>query len=206
MLTITNEDNMALMARYPDKYFDLAIVDPPYGIDAGNGTGRSIRLAIERGKIKGGDWDKEIPKPEYFSELFRVSKYQIIWGGNYFPLPTSKSFIIWDKGETMYNRDFAECEFAWVTPDKPAKIYKRSPVQANRIHPTQKPVKLYRWILHNYAQPGFKILDTHLGSGNIAIACKEFGCELVACEKDEAYYFDALKNISENTSQLNLFK
>jgi site-specific DNA-methyltransferase (adenine-specific) len=151
-ITITNEDCMELMKRTPDKYYSLAICDPPYGINAGNGTGRSIRVAIERGKLKGGNWDKEIPTDEYFNELFRVSKYQIIWGGNYFPLPTSKSFVIWDKGETMYARDFAECEFAWVTPDKPAKIFKLSPNQLDRIHPTQKPVQLYKWLLKNYAK------------------------------------------------------
>lgn len=151
---VFNMDCVEGMKQYPDKYFDLAIVDPPYGIGAGNGTGRSIRVAIEKGKFKGGNWDSEIPSEEYFTELFRVSKYQIIWGGNYFPLPASKSFIIWDKAESMYNRDFAECEFAWVTPDKPAKIYKKSPNQLDRIHPTQKPVSLYKWCLDKYTEMG----------------------------------------------------
>jgi site-specific DNA-methyltransferase (adenine-specific) len=205
MITLLNEDNMQVMARYPDKYFDLAIVDPPYGIKAGNGTGRSIRVAIEKGKIKGGDWDNEIPSEEYFNELFRVSKYQIIWGGNYFPLPTSKSFAVWDKGETMYNRDFAECEFAWVTPDKPAKIFKKNPTQLDRIHPTQKPVQLYRWLLDKYAKQGDKILDTHLGSGSIAIACHDMGFDLVATEIDKDYYEAACKRFNEQTKQQKLF-
>jgi site-specific DNA-methyltransferase (adenine-specific) len=185
---VENIDCMIGMAKYPDKFFDLAIVDPPYGIGAGNGTGRSIRVAIEKGKIKGGEWDREIPSPKYFNELFRVSKHQIIWGGNYFPLPIHKGFIIWDKGETMYERDFAECEQAWISFDKPAKIFKKSPTQLERIHPTQKPISLYKWLFENYAKKGDKILDTHLGSGSSRIAAYHLGFHFTGFEIDQDYF------------------
>jgi site-specific DNA-methyltransferase (adenine-specific) len=158
-IKITNEDNMALMARYPDNYFDLAIVDPPYGIGRNNmQMGNSI---FNKDNKK---WDNNIPNDLYFNQLFRVSKNQIVWGGNYFPLPNSQYFAIWDKGETMYGRDFAECEYAWVSKGG-TRIYKKIPNQLDRIHPTQKPKQLYKWLLQNYAKQGDKILDTHLGSG-----------------------------------------
>jgi site-specific DNA-methyltransferase (adenine-specific) len=131
-MTITNEDNMELMARYPDKYFELAIVDPPYGINITNEC-MGGRKNIKPNKNK--NWDNEIPNKQYFEELFRISKNQIIWGGNYFNLPISRYFIIWDKGETMYGRDFAECEYAWVYKGG-TRIYKKSPNQPERIHPT----------------------------------------------------------------------
>jgi site-specific DNA-methyltransferase (adenine-specific) len=125
----------------------LAIVDPPYGIDRnGMNMGNSV---FNKDNKK---WDNNIPSNEYFNELFRVSKNKIIWGGNYFPLPTSQYFAIWDKGETMYGRDFAECEFAWVQHGG-TRIYKKSPNQPERIHPTQKPVALYKWLLDKYAKP-----------------------------------------------------
>jgi site-specific DNA-methyltransferase (adenine-specific) len=207
MITITNEDNMAMMARYPDNYFDLAIVDPPYGIKASSGasTNGSMRKKIALGKIKGGNWDDSIPNKEYFNELFRVSKNQIIWGGNYFPLPTNKCFLIWDKGESIYNRDFAECEMAWASFDKCARIYKLNPNQLDRIHPTQKPISLYKWILDRFAKEGDKILDTHLGSGSIAIACHDYGFELTACELDKEYYDKAIQRIVNHTNQTKLF-
>ena len=206
-ITITNEDNMELMKRYPDNYFDLAIVDPPYGIKASSGasTNGSMRKKIASGKIKGGNWDDSIPNKEYFNELFRVSKNQIIWGGNYFPLPTNKCFLIWDKGESIYNRDFAECEMAWASFDKCARIYKLNPNQLDRIHPTQKPISLYKWILDRYAKEGDKILDTHLGSGSIAIACHDYGFELTACELDKEYYDKAIQRIKNHTNQTKLF-
>lgn len=203
-IRLYNKDCLPDMGQAPDKHYDVAIVDPPYGINAGRGAGRSIRIAISQGKIKGGDWDSEIPTQEYFDELFRISKTQIIWGGNYFPLPPSKSFIIWDKGETMYNRDFAECEFAWASPDKPAKIYKCNPTQKDRIHPTQKPVKLYRWLLHYYSNEGDLILDTHLGSGSIALACWSMKRNLVAFEIDKDYYTAAVKRLEEHKRILTL--
>lgn len=192
MLTITNEDNMALMARYPDKHFDLAIVDPPYGIDR-NGMNMGNSVFNKHNK----KWDKNVPCDLYFEELFRVSKNQIIWGGNYFNLPPSQYFSVWDKGETMYARDFAEMEFAWVRSGG-TRIFKKGPNQPDRIHPTQKPVSLYHWCLKHYSKPGDKILDTHLGSGSIAIACHDYGFDLTACELDKDYYDAAMKRIDQH--------
>ena len=198
-LNITNEDNMALMARYPDKYFDLAIVDPPYGIDRnGMNMGNSV---FNKDNKK---WDTSIPTKDYFDELIRVSKNQIIWGGNYFPLPQSQYFAIWDKGETMYGRDFAECEYAWVSKGG-TRIYKKSPNQPERIHPTQKPVTLYKWLIDKYAKEGDKILDTHLGSGSIALACYDYGFDLTACELDKEYFDKAMERITNHTNQQKLF-
>ena len=217
-LTITNEDNMLLMARYPDNYFDLAIVDPPYGIDIhkmnytqstkGGVTKRNDYSAIT-------DWDSNVPTQEYFNELFRVSKNQIIWGGNYFELPLTKSWIIWDKKtEEKYSNDFADCEMAWNSFNKPAKVVRylwSGMLQPNmkdkqkRIHPTEKPYQLYKWILDKYAKPNDKILDTHLGSGSIAIACHDYGFELTACELDKDYYEKAIQRIKNHVSQLTMF-
>ena len=207
MLKITNEDNMELMARYPENYFDLAIVDPPYGIKASSGasTNGTMRKKIASGEIKGGDWDNATPDLSYFKELMRVSKNQIIWGGNYFDLPPSKCFLIWDKGESIYGRDFAECEMAWASFDKCARIYKLFPNQADRIHPTQKPIGLYKWILDRFAKQGDKILDTHLGSGSIAIACHDYGFDLTACELDKEYFDKAMQRINNHTAQQKLF-
>lgn len=192
---------MELMASKPDNYYDLAVVDPPYGIGV-TAMKMGGRKTVMPDKTK--KWDKK-PAPVYFHELKRVSENQIIWGGNYFNLPSNKSFIIWDKGETMYRRDFAECEYAWTSHDRPAKIYKLSPVQLDRIHTTQKPVKLYDWILDNYAKPEFKILDTHGGSFSSAIAAYYFGCEFDIIEIDEDYYNDGLKRFKLMTMQTKLF-
>ena len=200
-MKITNEDNMDLMARYPDGYFDLAIVDPPYGIDV---TKMNMGSRKRSKEDKKKNWDNEVPTQDYFKELFRVSKNQIIWGGNYFKLPCSQYFCIWDKGETMYGRDFAEAEYAWVKKGG-TRIFKKSPNQLNRIHPTQKPVKLYEWLLMNYAKDGDKILDTHLGSGSIAIACHNLGFDLTACELDLDYYNAAIKRIENHKKQLKIF-
>ena len=218
MLTITNEDNMELMARYPDKYFDLAIVDPPYGIN--------IQKMNYTQSTKGGvakrnnyssitDWDSNIPKQEYFNELFRVSKNQIIWGGNYFNLPLTKSWIIWDKKtEDKYSNDFADCEMAWNSFDKPAKIVRylwSGMLQPDmkekqiRIHPTEKPYQLYKWLLDKYAKEGNKILDTHLGSGSIAIACHDYKFNLTACELDKEYFDKAMQRINNHMAQQKLF-
>ena len=192
---------MALMSRYPDKYFDLAIVDPPYGIGQPS-MNMGSRKTIIPDKTK--TWDNSIPTKEYFNELFRISKNQIIWGGNYFNLPSSQYFAIWDKGETMYGRDFAECEFAWVKIGG-TRIYKKTPNQLDRIHPTQKPVALYKWLLDKYAKQGDKILDTHLGSGSIAIACHDYGFDLTACELDKEYFDKAMERISNHQKQIKLF-
>ncbi len=207
-LTITNEDNMILMARYPDNYFDLAIVDPPYGINMGMGHKGSEKRG-DKNKYKtfaGGD--NSIPTKEYFNELKRVSKNQIIWGANYMTefLEPKASWIIWDKKQP---EDFsmAMAELAWSSFGSPMKIYQKRVVGADdvRVHPTQKPVALYKWILDKYAKQGDKILDTHLGSGSIAIACHDYGFDLTACELDKEYYDKAIERINNHVAQQKLF-
>jgi len=153
---------------------------------------------------KGKTWDESIPDKLYFNELFRISNNQIIWGGNYFELPVSQYFCVWDKGESVYGRSFAEAELAWVRSGG-TRIYKTNPNQLNRIHPTQKPVKLYKWLLKNYANEGDKILDTHLGSGSIAIACHDMGFSLDGCELDKDYYDAMMKRFKNHTAQTQLF-
>jgi site-specific DNA-methyltransferase (adenine-specific) len=198
-MTITNEDNMELMARYPDNYFDLAIVDPPYGIGI-----ETSGTHFKKNKAKG--WDNETPTKEYFIELQRVSKNQIIWGGNYFfnELGNTKTFLIWDK-KIAEDMSFAMCELAWTSFKNGAKIFKKTATQINRIHPTQKPSDLYKWILDKYAKKGDKILDTHLGSGSIAIACHDYGFDLTACELDKEYFDKAMQRINNHINQQNLF-
>ena len=203
IIALHNTDCMEVMAEYPDNYFDLAVVDPPYGIGAGKmqmGSGKHI--------FKHGDWDEAIPKESYFDELFRVSINQIIWGGNYFTkhLIPSPHWLIWDKKNP--NLSFAEGELAWVRSGKNIRIFYKYSAQVEiggKIHPTQKPVKLYDWIFHNYSDPSHKILDTHLGSGSSAIAAHYFGiAEFVGCEIDEDYFNDACKRIEQQTAQLTL--
>ena len=197
---------MELMKRYPDNHFDLAIVDPPYGIDI-NSSGR---LGHYGGK--GKKWDNKIPNDIYFKELNRVSKNQIIWGGNYFNLQPTRCFLIWDKQQPE-GVSFASCEFAWTSFNKSAKTFYMRPQNAdeNRIHPTQKPKSLYQWLLTKYAEPNFKILDTHLGSGSIAIAVdsvnkiEKMNLTLTACELDKEYYQTATKRIKEQTTWNSLF-
>jgi site-specific DNA-methyltransferase (adenine-specific) len=192
---------MALMARYPDKYFDLAVVDPPYGI---NRNGMNMGNSIFNTDSK--KWDNATPNKEYFKELQRVSINQIIWGGNYFTeyLPPSQYFAIWDKGPTMYGRDFAECEFAWVKSGG-TRIFKKGPNQPDRIHPTQKPIPLYDWIFKNYAKEGDKILDTHLGSGSSRISACKAGLDFTACELDADYFAAQEKRFKEFTAQIRMF-
>lgn len=210
MIEITNECNMQLMARYPDKYFDLAILDPPYGLDLANmnmGVGKSKKASkIENRKWKSKDWDKETPNTEYFTELFRISKNQIIWGGNYFELPPCKNYVIWDK-EMPNGLSFADCEMAWTSFNNAPKMFRYSAYldKASKFHPTQKPIYLYKWILDKYAKPGDKILDTHLGSGSIAIACHDYGFDLTACELDTDYYNAAMKRLENHQLQLKIF-
>ena len=204
-IEITNEDNMQLMARYPDKYFDLAIVDPPYGLGNklvdGGGT-RKAKFDNNRESIK---WDK-IPDDNYFNELFRVSKHQIVWGSNYFKMPQTRCNLIWDKMQKFTGADF---ELAWTSFDKPSKAFRMSRIEAyssGKIHPTQKPVELYKWILRMYASADKnKILDTHLGSGSIAIACYDYGFDLTACELDKDYYEKALDRLKKHQMQQKLF-
>mgnify|MGYP003649044721 CR=1 FL=1 len=199
-MNITNEDNMKLMARYEDNHFDLAIVDPPYGIDI-NSSGTHFKQKYD---VK--EWDKNTPDNEYFTELKRVSKNQIIWGGNYFldRLGNCKCFIVWDK-KIAEDMSFAMCEMAWTSFKNGAKIYKTNAMQLNRIHPTQKPIELYEWLLMRYAKEGDKILDTHLGSGSIAIACHNLKYDLTACELDTEYYDAAMLRIKQHQKQIRLF-
>jgi site-specific DNA-methyltransferase (adenine-specific) len=195
---------MALMARYPDKYFELAIVDPPYGININISMGR--RKGDKKSnyhKFAGGD--SEIPSTVFFKELFRVSKNQIIWGGQYMTefLKPSPCWILWDKG---FSEDvsFSQFEMAWTSFVSTNKKYDKNPFQKNRIHPTQKPVALYKWLLSKYAKPGDKLLDTHLGSGSIAIAAHDLGFDLTACELDKDYFDAAMKRIDNHRRQLVL--
>jgi len=201
MINITNECNMELMARYPDNYFDLAIVDPPYGIGDKFKGGKTGKMNFN--EIVNKDWDK-VPSDEYFAELQRVSKNQIIWGGNYFNLPPTRCFIVWDK---IISEDFslAMAELAWTSFDKLAKIYKLQVPKNGKIHPTQKPVKLYDWLLHNYAKPNDLILDTHLGSGSSRIAAYKGGFNFVGFEIDQEYYEKQEKRFNDFKSQLRLF-
>ena len=209
MLNITNEDNMELMARYPDKYFDLAIVDPPYGIKRSGQTETFTKKTKHKRKhFEDKGWDNETPNEFYFNELFRVSKNQIIWGANYFTkyLPSSMGWIFWDKGQDL---TMSDGELAYTSFDVALrrKIINRGQlmVEGGTIHPTQKPIALYKWLLDKYAKQGDKILDTHLGSGSIAIACHDYGFDLTACELDKEYFDLATKRINEHVSQLKLF-
>jgi len=174
-------DCMEYMKTVPDKFFDLAVVDPPYGIGISSNPFRQ--------KHKQYEWDNAIPTDEYFAELFRVSKNQIIWGGNYFNIPASQGFLIWDKKQP-HDFSSAMCEYAWMSIQSPAKIYSLHVVTAelNKIHPTQKPVALYRWILKNYATPGDKIFDSHMGSQSSRIAAYDMGFDYWGCEIDKDYY------------------
>lgn len=207
-MKITNEDNMELMSRYADKYFDLAIVDPPYGINVTKMTLGNGKNKIDRGS---SEWDANVPNQNYFDELFRVSKNQIIFSANYMTefLPGSSGWIFWDKGTG--SNDFSDGELAFTSFKRALRKYKISWVGANanngtpRIHPTEKPIKLYEWLIMNYANPDDKILDTHLGSGSIAIACHNLGYQLTACELDKDYYKVALKRIEQHKAQQRLF-
>jgi site-specific DNA-methyltransferase (adenine-specific) len=208
-LTITNEDNMELMARYPDNYFDLAIVDPPYGIGI-DGQKKSINKNPKHNRKEHTqkNWDNAIPTKEYFNELKRVSKNQIIWGANYFTeyLKPTKAWIFWYKGQrdlTMSDGEMAWTSFDTVT--RQFELNRASLIAQNTFHPTEKPYKLYKWLLDKYAKPSDKILDTHLGSGSIAIACHDYGFELTACELDKEYYDKAVQRIKNHVSQQKLF-
>lgn len=207
---VFNEDCIQVMKRYPDKFFDLAVVDPPYGINASKGTWGSSN----KGKVTNygkKDWDKQPPSEEYFMELRRVSKNQIIWGGNYFGLPASSCWLVWDK---LNSADFADCELAWTSFNTAVRKFTwrwNGMLQQNmkekeiRIHPTQKPVALYDWILQNYAKEGDLILDTHLGSGSSRIAAHKAGLDFVGCEIDKEYFEAQEKRFKEFVSQLRMF-
>lgn len=206
-LKIYNMDCMDLMKQYPDKFFDLVIADPPYGIN-GLKSNPTSRLA-KYGQLK--TVNEKTPTQEFFNEIKRVSKNQIVFGMNYFTefLPPTKEFIFWYKHQPV--RTYADGELIWTSFNGTAKCfdfayYGSLNADKNRIHPTQKPIILYGWLLANYAKPDFKILDTHLGSGSSAIACHYFGAEFVGCELDEIYYKSAIKRIKKETSQLSLFE
>lgn len=208
-LDLRLQDNMEMMREFPDKHFDLAIVDPPYGIgvsgqkESKNGKQGDRKFHEEKG------WDSEIPKAEYFHQLKRVSVHQIIFGANYFVehlFHGSKGWIVWDKGQ--HGLTMSDCELAYSSFDRPTRVKVMNRVELltdGTIHPTQKPRKLYDWILVNYAKPGQRILDTHMGSGSIAIACHYAKCHLTACEIDEDYFKAACERIKRETAQADFF-
>lgn len=226
-------DCMDYLPEFPDKYFDLAIVDPPYGINAhkmemgsnrhrkeGGYPSESTASRLKNGRLRGSgqlkdriitklscEWDFFPPDKEYFCELFRISKNQIIWGGNYFELPPTRCVLVWDKLQPWEN--FSQFELAWTSFDKPAAIFRYSNTGGRndeaKIHPTQKPVALYDWILSKYANPGDKILDTHVGSASSLIACHENGYDYIGFEKDPCYYELARKRLEDYKAQITLF-
>lgn len=202
--------SLEAMRSMGDNQYDLAIVDPPYGIQrAGQRLSISKNSKQNRKYFEDKGWDNDIPPPEYFDQLFRVSKEQIIWGANYFTqhLPGSKGWIVWDKAQ--YGLDQSDCELAFGSMHKPTRVWKKNRAifltEGGTIHPTQKPAALYRWLLDNYAQEGDKILDTHLGSGSIAIACYDAGFALDAWEIDPDYHARALARFEKHSRQLRLF-
>lgn len=201
-INLHHGDCMEAMRQMPDNAYDLAIVDPPYGIS----ITKSNRLSISRG-FGGKDWDVSVPDESYFSNLRRVSRNQIIWGGNYFitHLDNTKCYLIWDKKND--GRDFAESELAWTSFTSVSRTFRMRPqnMDGGKIHPTQKPVKLYKWLLSNYAKEGDKILDTHLGSGSIAIACHDLGFSLDGWEIDREYYDNLVLRYKQHASQLQMF-
>jgi site-specific DNA-methyltransferase (adenine-specific) len=215
-ITITNEDNMLLMSRYPDNYFDLAIVDPPYGINAdiknnGKNSDRHEKTSLAKiNTYKKTNWDNAIPNYDYFTELKRVSKKQIVWGANFFGL--KGGYLYWHKNVTMPTYSTGELAWlSWLNKLDFVNITWHGMLQQDmqnkeiRIHQTQKPVALYKWLLDKYAKENDKILDTHLGSGSIAIACHAYGFELTACELDKEYYDKAIERISNHVAQQKLF-
>jgi len=199
---------MQLMARYPDNYFELAIVDPPYGINrAGQNKTFCKNPKHNRKLFEDKAWDDSPPKSEYFRELFRVSKNQIIWGGNYFTnyIPASMGWIFWDKGQSLTMSD-GELAFSSFERALRRVIINRGVLAKDgTIHPTQKPVALYKWLLTNYAKEGDKILDTHLGSFSSVIACLDMGFEITGCELDENYFQNGMKRVNTFKQQLKIF-
>lgn len=226
-----NMDCMDAMREMPDKFFDLAVVDPPYGITVdlqslGKGTGlapqANTQARITKSRMHGGgklkdrainkydsSWDSSPPPQEYFQQLFRVSRNQVIWGGNYFNLPPTRGILCWDKEQTFLN--FSQWEMAWTSFDFPAKLFRFSnrgflcPEKEEKIHPTQKPIALYSWIYSFCAKPGDKILDTHLGSGSSRIAAHDAGLDFVGYEIDENYFEKQEQRFAQHTAQQNLF-
>jgi len=213
-LEFFHADNMEIIRRYPDKYFDLAIVDPPYGIGANKMTLGNGKRKIYRGE---NDWDNTIPCLEYWNSLFRISKNQIVWGGNYMTeyLKPKSSWLFWDKGTG--DNDFADGELAWTSFGGALRKFQKSWVGANakdeadRIHPTQKPVALYAWLLRNYAKPNDKIIDTHLGSNSIGIAVEKansmdkMNLSFVGIELDPEYFEAGINRFKQHVRQKTIF-
>jgi site-specific DNA-methyltransferase (adenine-specific) len=233
--TLYCADNMDVMRSMPDKAFELAIVDPPYGINAatmsmgqnksradGWDRGDSTAVKLKKGRLNSGggklknrllntssiDWDSQIPSDEYFQELFRVSKSQIIWGGNYFDLGPTRCVICWDKCQPWEN--FSQWEMAWTSFDRPAALFQYSNTGGanaeKKIHPTQKPENLYSWLLKRFAKPGDRILDTHLGSMSSVIAALDMGFEITGCELDQSYFDAGVARVTERRRQTALFE
>lgn len=208
MIEYFNEDCVQGMKQYPNKYFDLAVVDPPYGIDADKGVGG---FGVASARHYESKWDSHIPDKTYFDELFRVSNNQVIWGGQYLfkYFEPCKKWLVWDKvGESKFQNPYSKCELAYTSFDGAVDkfvCYQMGFVSSDkdkRIHPTQKPIALYKWILTNYAKPGYKILDTHVGSGSSLIACYELGFDAVGFEIDKEYYNASLNRLEEVKKQI----
>ena len=221
MINLYNSCSLEAMKQKPDQYYDLAIVDPPYGVTEGMigglnnipNTGKANKHLYQPME---NDWNTA-PGEEYFQELFRVSKRQIIWGGNYFPILWKKpcrGFIIWHK--KPIGKLHADCELAWNSTDQNARVFQYrwsgahteigSSSKVDRVHPTQKPVALYSWLLENYSQPGWRILDTHLGSGSIALAAHDYGVSLDGYEINKQYFDGASRRLAQHQSQLSIFE
>ena len=204
MINMLNCDCMEYMATLPDKAFELSCVDPPYGIERfkANDGGNSKKIKSFGDKDK--NWNNVKPTKKYWEELFRVSKNQVVWGGNYFPLPPSRCVVVWDKVQPWEN--FSQIEIAWTSFDDPAQLYRFDNRTGGKIHPAQKPVALYKWLLSRYAKPGDKILDTHGGSGSICIACHDLGYDLTWMELDADYYKSACERYQNHAKQIDLFE
>ena len=196
-------DCMELLKQIPDKYFELAVVDPPYGIGINHNIGR--RKGDKASIYKKVNWDNNAPTEEYFICLRNYSLNQIIWGANYFSMPPTKSFIVWRKPQISEDVSFSMLEYAWTSFDKTAKEWIGMSNEANRLHPTQKPIALYEWIFKNYAKPNDKILDTHLGSGSSRIAADKANLPFVGCELDADYFYASVKRFKDFVAQGKLF-
>lgn len=224
-----NMDCLEAMRSMPDKAFDLAVVDPPYGGGAKEDVNEAFSGAISgrfggrfekyiKAERTGGTWSRKYqtdtqniknwdvaPPEEYFDQLFRVSKNCIIWGGNYFQLPPTRCFLIWRKLTISESFSMAMVEYAWTSFNDNAKLFEYQPQDPSRFHPTQKPVALYKWILSRYAKPGDKILDTHLGSGSSRIAAYDLGFDFVGYEIDKEYFDKQEERFAKHTAQTSLF-
>ena len=194
-------DCFDVLKQLPDKSVDLILTDPPYEINITSECMGSRQTVLPNKLLT---WDRAVPSPEFFAEIMRISKNQIVWGGNYFDLPRSRYFAVWDKGETMYGRDFAEAEYAWVSSGG-TRIFKCSPVQLDRFHPTQKPVPLFKWCLTNYSKPGDLILDPMCGSGTTALACHALGRRYICIDKESDYVEAARNRLLQFQAQGDLF-